>query len=99
MGPRDLHAPLPGLPRRPGEPGDAAVVLDPEQDVPALEIEQRGHFFGQTLGAQVVALEVDARILAVGDQCGQFGVVHPPNLTGTRVGRTSAVRERPGWFP
>ena len=99
MGARRLHHPCLGLLGLPGEAGDAAVVLDPEQDVATLEIEQRGHFPGQTLGRDVVALELDTGALTVVDECGEFSSIHACHPTQDVSGRSgqlvdeSAVRE------
>jgi hypothetical protein len=57
---------------------DAAVVLDTQEDSPALEICKRTNLFGEAVGVDVVPLELDARVLAVAPELIEFGFQHAP---------------------
>ena len=42
----------------------------------AFEVQERGHFFGQAVGMDVVPLEFHTGVFAVADQFSQFGFQH-----------------------
>ena len=55
---------------------DGAVILNTQQNPPALKIHQGHDFFGQLLRANIVALELNAGVFAVGDDFKQFCLQH-----------------------
>ena len=52
----------------PGQPANPPVVVHAEQEMPALQVDQRDQLLGQRAVVDDVALELDAGVLARGKQ-------------------------------
>ena len=101
---RDLHDPLLGPLRRTRQTPDGPIVVHAEEDVSTFEVEEGGDLACQPFRPDVVALELDARALAVPHQLRQFRLVHrtlpasdaPGSRTDCRAaGRLGAARHPP----
>ena len=57
----------PGLQILSMDPGDRSIVLYAQENFPPLKIGKCHHLLGQLLRADIVALELDSRVLAVGN--------------------------------
>ena len=56
--------------------GDGAVVLHAKNELAATEIRQSDDLLRKPFRALLIALELDAGVFAVGDQCEQFQPGH-----------------------
>ena len=55
----DLHDPLLSLPPITGQPANRSVVLHPQKNVPAFQVEQSSDLSRDPLRAQIIPLEFD----------------------------------------
>ena len=74
----DFHDPLLGPPRVSRQPAHGPVLFDPQENVPASQIEQSDHLGSQFGRRNIIPLELDSGRLVVADQLGQFGPGHLP---------------------
>ena len=95
LGPAQLADPL--LEPLPRHADDSPIVLDAEQNCAAREVEERHQRLGQVKVRNLVALELDERVLAATDQLQNFGLVHrfpasrPSNGKAARTLRSLAT--------
>jgi hypothetical protein len=56
--------------------GDCSIVLYPEKNMTSFQIEETSHLLGQRLRPNIIALELDAGVLAVPEEFQYLGLGH-----------------------